>query len=413
MPRSPEYIRYIIQWQEGLKIGNRHTPAHSSRHAGDSTGRPDNFRDPAYDHRSPDSGALTPALTQYSASDAGSVYPGPLAVHAQGPGSASGGSDQSYKAPIAPIAPMAGRDSPPPCGPPPCGPPLCPRPALPAAPTLHPPSPRSSPARTAAKTATKLPVAGRPAARSARPYAPDVSPSSNPPEGRGRFVNSTDEHAELFRQCRRHFGRYFSFTEEEGRALVTTYCGHESADDQEMALRCLGRWKINWQTKLVRDLKDHLLRLSQTHPDIDEWQWVDAASHFDALFEDADKMRTHVFSCIASVIDIAAVVADTGLVRDLYRTWYKTVSWYMLLSMGKLSSGKWRTSHVFDRSVYDDFRLLARNDKYAALTIDSIPMVAQGHKSATRGLKRHGDGGGGSSAGGSYAAKRPRTAPSQ
>lgn len=406
MPRSSEYIRYIIQWQEGLKIGNRRTPVHSSWHTGDSTGRPDNLRDPAYDHRSPDSGALTPALTQCSASDAGAGHPGPLAVHAHRPGSASGGSDQSYKAPI---APMAGHDSSPPCGPP-----LCPRPALPAAPPLHPPSPRSSPARTTAKTATKLPVARRLTSRSARSYAPDGSSSSNPPEGRGRFVNSTDEHTELFRQCRRHFGRYFSFTEEECRALVATYCGHESADDQETALRCLSRWKINWQTKLIRDLKDHLLRLSQTHPDIDEWKWVDAASHFDALFEDADKMRTHVFSCIASVIDIAAVVADTGLVRDLYRTWYKTVSWYMLLSMGSLSSGKWRTSHVFDRRVYDDFRLLARNDKYAALTIDSIPMVAQGPKPAARTPKRRGGSSNGSSSvGGSNAAKRPRTAPSQ
>jgi hypothetical protein len=199
-----------------------------------------------------------------------------------------------------------------------------------------------------------------------------------------RFVNQSQEHLELFQACRRHFSRYFSITDEEAKELITKYCGTEPLASQEMASKCLDRWRINWQTKLIRDLKQHLIQLSKTNPEIESITWVDAQELFAALFTDVKIMRDNVFSSLTAVVDITALVKDDGLAGELYRSWYQHICYFMIKDLGKFEEGKWCTSTVFSRQLYDDFRGIARHDKFQDLDIDGIPMLQEGSSAPQR-----------------------------
>ncbi|KAF8248031.1 hypothetical protein K440DRAFT_643299 [Wilcoxina mikolae CBS 423.85] len=212
--------------------------------------------------------------------------------------------------------------------------------------------------------------------RAPEPSGVELSPVSS--RQKHRFVNESQEHLNLFLACRRHFSRYFSITDEEAKGLVTKYCGTEPVASQEMASKCLDRWRINWQTKLIRDLKRHLIQLSKTNPEIESITWEDAQEFFAALFSDVKVMRDNVFSSLTAVVDITALVKDDGLAGELYRSWYQHICYFMIKDLGKFEEGKWCTSTVFSRQLYDDFRGIARHDKFQDLDIDGIPMLQEG-----------------------------------
>jgi hypothetical protein len=102
--------------------------------------------------------------------------------------------------------------------------------------------------------------------------------------------------------------------------------------------------------------------------------WDEAQDFFTALFSDATMMRDAVFSSLTAVVDIVAIINDDGLARDLYKTWYQNICWFMIQDMGKIQYGKWATSTVFSRQLYEDFRGIARDDKFKDLEVDDIPM---------------------------------------
>ena len=203
-----------------------------------------------------------------------------------------------------------------------------------------------------------------------------------------RFVNESLEHLNLFHACRRHFARYFSITDHEASILVSKYCGIESPGAQDTASRCLERWRINWQTKLIRDLKEHLIKLSKTNPEVENMTWDEAQDFFTALFSDAIMMRDAVFSSLTAVVDIVAIINDDGLARDLYKTWYQNICWFMIQDMGKIQYGKWATSTVFSRQLYEDFRGIARDDKFKDLEVDDIPMPQENGTTVKRMSKK-------------------------
>ncbi|KAI5816142.1 hypothetical protein BZA77DRAFT_293562 [Pyronema omphalodes] len=197
------------------------------------------------------------------------------------------------------------------------------------------------------------------------------------PSKRQRFVNQSDEHVALFHASRRFFGRYFSIAESDAQSLVDLYCPNDDSDTKQAALRSLDRWRINWQTKQIRDLKDHIMRIAKRFPhppihELDENQLVDL---FANEFYDTEMMKSTVFSTISSVIDVDVIIRDQGLLGEMYRDWYFEMVKLMIRDMQPVDGEKWTTSHVFNRNVYDRFRGFARDEKFDSITVEGLPGV--------------------------------------
>jgi hypothetical protein len=225
--------------------------------------------------------------------------------------------------------------------------------------------------------------------RTGNPFSvgPDLTSSLKLPNGqlastveptkRQRFVNQSDEHIALFHASRRFFGRYFSIAETDAQSLVDQYCPNDDPETKQAALRSLDRWRINWQTKQIRDLKDHIMRMAKrfSHPPIHELDENQLVALFSNEFHDAEMMKSTVFSTISSVIDVDIIVRDQGLIGEMYRGWYFEMVKLMIKDMQPVEGEKWTTSHVFNRNVYDRFRGFARDTKFDSITVEGLPGV--------------------------------------
>jgi hypothetical protein len=225
--------------------------------------------------------------------------------------------------------------------------------------------------------------------RTGNPFSvgPDLTSSLKLPNGqlastveptkRQRFVNQSDEHVALFHASRRFFGRYFSIAETDAQSLVDQYCPNDDPETKQAALRSLDRWRINWQTKQIRDLKDHIMRLAKrfSHPPIHELDENQLVALFSNEFHDAEMMKSTVFSTISSVIDVDIIVRDQGLIGEMYRGWYFEMVKLMIKDMQPVEGEKWTTSHVFNRNVYDRFRGFARDTRFDSITVEGLPGV--------------------------------------
>jgi hypothetical protein len=186
---------------------------------------------------------------------------------------------------------------------------------------------------------------------------------------------------EMMSAARQLYGRYFNISDHHADMLVAKFFGDYAASDtiRKNARKQVLDWKRNWQSRIVKALREHVIDAAKHQPNFLRWAEEAVLAHFHSLY-DLETMCSSILLSISQVVDIKSI--QHGPLASLYITWYIHMCWLILkeispyLKSNRPEDRSLANQHTFSEGLFQAFRMIALQLQFKEITVEDVPTKA-------------------------------------